>query len=139
MRRYRGQDGSVDCARRALGRHCLRRAGTGLRGRHRGARPANSRRGGAAARGISFRYSDNEPRIIADLDLDVAPGECVGLAGPSGAGKTTLIKILAGLLRLEAGIDYIDDVPLQAIGLDAYRSQIGCTSQPQDPVADASS
>lgn len=86
-----------------------------------------------AARGISFRYSDNEPRIIADLDLDVAPSECVGLAGPSGAGKTTLIKILAGLLRLEAGIDYIDDVPLQAIGLDAYRSQIGCTSQPQDP------
>ena len=50
--------------------------------------------------------------------LDVAPGECVAIAGPSGAGKTTLLKILAGLLRPTAGTVLINDVPLQAIGLD---------------------
>ena len=87
------------------------------------------RRSTLSARGISFRYSDSEPRIIADFDLDVAPGECVALAGPSGAGKTTLIRILAGLLRPTAGTVLLDDVPLQAIGLEVYRRQIGCVLQ----------
>jgi ATP-binding cassette, subfamily B, bacterial CvaB/MchF/RaxB len=82
-----------------------------------------------SARAISFRYSDNEPRVIADFDLDVAPGECVAIAGPSGAGKTTLLKILAGLLRPTTGTVLIDDVPLQALGLEAYRAQIGCVLQ----------
>jgi ATP-binding cassette subfamily B protein RaxB len=84
---------------------------------------------GLSARSISFRYSDNEPRVIADFNLDVAPGECVAIAGPSGAGKTTLLKILAGLLRPTDGAVLIDDVPLPAIGLEAYRAQIGCVLQ----------
>jgi ATP-binding cassette, subfamily B, bacterial CvaB/MchF/RaxB len=84
---------------------------------------------GVSARGISFRYSDTEPNVITDFDLDVASGECVAIAGPSGAGKTTLLKILAGLLRPSAGMVLIDDVPLQAIGFEAYRAQIGCVLQ----------
>ncbi len=88
-----------------------------------------SHKAGLSARAISFRYSDNEPRVIADFELDVAPGECIAIAGPSGAGKTTLLKILAGLLRPTAGTVLIDDVPLQAIGLEAYRAQIGCVLQ----------
>jgi len=88
-----------------------------------------SPKAGISARSISFRYSDNEPRVITDFDLDVAPGECVAIAGPSGAGKTTLLKILAGLLRPTAGTVLIDDVPLQAIGLEGYRAQIGCVLQ----------
>jgi ATP-binding cassette subfamily B protein RaxB len=88
-----------------------------------------SPKAGLSARGISFRYSENEPRVITDFDLDVAPGECVAIAGPSGAGKTTLLKIFAGLLRPTTGMVLIDDVPLQAIGFDAYRSQIGCVLQ----------
>jgi ATP-binding cassette subfamily B protein RaxB len=67
--------------------------------------------------------------VIADFDLDVAPGECVAIAGPSGAGKTTLLKILAGLLWPTAGTVLIDDVPLEAIGIEAYRAQIGCVLQ----------
>jgi ATP-binding cassette subfamily B protein RaxB len=88
-----------------------------------------SPRSGLSARGINFRYSENEARVIADFDLDVAPGECIAIAGPSGAGKTTLLKILAGLLRPTAGTVLIDDVPLPAIGLEAYRAQIGCVLQ----------
>jgi ATP-binding cassette subfamily B protein RaxB len=84
---------------------------------------------GLSARGISFRYSDNEAEVIADFDLDVFPGECVAIAGPSGAGKTTLLKILAGLLRPTAGTVLIDNVPVQAIGQEAYRALIGCVLQ----------
>jgi ATP-binding cassette subfamily B protein RaxB len=81
------------------------------------------------ARGVTFRYSENEPRIISEFDLDVHAGESIAIAGSSGAGKTTLLKILAGLLRPTSGSVMIDEVPLQAIGLDVYRAQIGCVLQ----------
>jgi ATP-binding cassette, subfamily B, bacterial CvaB/MchF/RaxB len=81
------------------------------------------------ARAISFSYGDNEQKVIADFNFDVGPGECVAIVGPSGAGKTTLLKVLAGLLRPTTGTVSLDDVPVQAIGLEYYRSQIGCVLQ----------
>jgi ATP-binding cassette, subfamily B, bacterial CvaB/MchF/RaxB len=92
--------------------------------------PAGACRGAAlSARGISFRYGDNEPPVIADFDFDMAPGECVAIVGPSGAGKTTLLKMLAGLLPPSSGTVLLDDVPVAAIGMEHYRSQIGCVLQ----------
>ena len=92
--------------------------------------PAEACRGAAlSARGISFRYGDNEPPVIADFDFDLAPGECVAIVGPSGAGKTTLLKMLAGLLPPSSGTVLLDDVPVAAIGMEHYRSQIGCVLQ----------
>jgi ATP-binding cassette subfamily B protein RaxB len=82
-----------------------------------------------AARGVCFRYGDNERDVLTDFDFDVAPGECVAIVGPSGAGKTTLLKILAGLLQPTTGSVLLDDVPVTALGLERYRSQIGCVLQ----------
>ncbi len=87
------------------------------------------RRAALSARGIGFSYGDNEPPVIMDFDFDVAPGECVAIVGPSGAGKTTLLKILAGLLPPSNGTVLLDDVPIAAIGMEHYRSQIGCVLQ----------
>ena len=81
------------------------------------------------ARGVGFRYGDNEVPVIADFNLEVGAGECVAIAGPSGAGKTTLLKMLAGLLQPNRGSVLLDGVPLSAIGLEAYRGQIGCVLQ----------
>jgi ATP-binding cassette, subfamily B, bacterial CvaB/MchF/RaxB len=81
------------------------------------------------ARAISFRYGDNEPPVLADFDFNVESGECVAIVGPSGAGKTTLLKILAGLLRPTSGTVLLDGVPVQAIGFEYYRSQLGCVLQ----------
>ncbi len=79
--------------------------------------------------GISFRYGDSEAPVITGFDLDVRAGECVAIAGPSGAGKTTLLKILAGLIQPTHGAVHLDGVPVSAVGMEAYRTQIGCVLQ----------
>ncbi len=84
-----------------------------------------------AARGICFRYGDNERDVLADFDFDVAPGECVAIVGPSGAGKTTLLKILAGLLQPAAGSVLLDDVPVKALGL--YQASLTATPWGDSP------
>ncbi|MBK9082486.1 MAG: peptidase domain-containing ABC transporter [Rhizobiales bacterium] len=81
------------------------------------------------ARGLRFRYADNEPDVLRDLSFSVAPGECLGVAGPSGSGKTTLLKLLAGLARPTDGQIVVDGAPMGATGLAAYRARVGCVLQ----------
>ncbi len=52
-------------------------------------------------RGVSRRFGDR--RVLRHLDLDIAPGELVGLLGASGSGKTTLLRVVAGLDRDATG------------------------------------
>ncbi len=80
-------------------------------------------------REVRFRYADNDPEVLKGIGLRIEAGECVGIAGPSGAGKTTLLKVLAGRARPGSGQVLIDGVPLDAIGLAAYRSRVGCVLQ----------
>jgi peptide/nickel transport system ATP-binding protein len=53
---------------------------------------------------LSFRYGKNQPWLFQNLNIEVAPGEIVGLSGASGFGKTTLGKILAGYIAPRSGI-----------------------------------
>ena len=48
------------------------------------------------AKNLSFRYRRGQPPVLQAVNLTVHPGERVGLRGPSGRGKTTLCKLLAG-------------------------------------------
>jgi zinc/manganese transport system ATP-binding protein len=67
--------------------------------------------GGAAValRGATLRFGHHV--IWENLDLDVAPGECLAILGSNGAGKTTLLKVMLGLLPLSAGTITIDGRP----------------------------
>lgn len=68
------------------------------------------------ARNISFRYNDRSPWILKDVSLNVQTGERVGLLGPSGRGKSTLIKLMAGYLKPIEGEILLDGKPLPVKG-----------------------
>ena len=86
-------------------------------------------RGGIELRNVSFRYAETERFVLEDVNLTVAPGQFVTIMGPSGGGKTTLMKIMLGLLEPTSGEVLIDGVPLPVLGARAYREQVGAVMQ----------
>lgn len=69
------------------------------------------------AKNISFRYGDNQPWILQDVSLKVEEGERVGLVGPSGYGKSTLVKIMSGYLKPTKGEVLLDGKILPTKGI----------------------
>lgn len=67
-------------------------------------------------RNLAHRFTDRGPWLFENLSISIAPGEIVGLAGPSGKGKTTLGRILAGFLLPERGGVFLDGGPLRKKG-----------------------
>ena len=80
-------------------------------------------------RGIWHKYSEFEPYVLEDINLEIEPGENLIITGPSGSGKTTLIKIILGLIDPTRGEILIDGQPLQRYGRRAYRAQVGAVLQ----------
>lgn len=80
-------------------------------------------------RDVCFRYSPTDPYILDGVCLKVEPGEHVAIVGPSGGGKSTLIKIILGLLEPTSGVVLIDGVPLRQFGHANYRDQVGAVLQ----------
>jgi iron complex transport system ATP-binding protein len=79
-----------------------------------------------AARALTVSYGDRP--VLAGIDLDLRPGECVGLIGPNGAGKSTLIRALAGLER-HRGLISLDDRPLESWSPRERARRIGYLAQ----------
>ncbi|UCF23404.1 MAG: peptidase domain-containing ABC transporter [Ralstonia sp.] len=79
--------------------------------------------------GLSFRYGESEPWVLDDCSLSIRAGESIALVGPSGQGKTTMAKVILGLLTPEKGTVSVDGVDIRKLGLHAYRDRIGCVMQ----------
>lgn len=77
---------------------------------------------------ISFSYNDNKP-ILEKIDFKINKGELVGIIGESGAGKTTLINIIVGLLTQNSGKIFLDGNELDEVNLNLWRSKIGYVPQ----------
>lgn len=84
---------------------------------------------------VSFRYAANEPFIFENLTLEIEPGEYVAIIGPSGGGKTTLLKVILGLYLPTSGSVAIDSIPLSTFGVPRWRSKIGVVEQSDDLLA----
>jgi ABC-type dipeptide/oligopeptide/nickel transport system ATPase subunit len=69
------------------------------------------------ADGVAFRYRADGPWVLDGIDLAIGPGEVVGLSAPSGRGKTTLARILAGYLGPDRGTVTVDAQPLPKTGV----------------------
>jgi len=86
-------------------------------------------RGDITLRNIQYRYGEQEPLVLKNVNLDIRAGEMIAIAGGSGGGKTTMLKIMLGLLEAQEGDILIDGQPLSALGHQAYRSSLGVVMQ----------
>jgi ATP-binding cassette subfamily B protein len=96
-----------------------------------GTRPAPaSLREGIRIERLRFSYPGSEVTAIEGLDVLIPAGRTVALVGENGSGKTTLIKLLLGMYEPDEGRILIDDVPLDELDPDSWRSR--CTAAFQD-------
>lgn len=85
---------------------------------------------------VSYRYSDDTPLVLRDVDLTIRHGECVAIVGPNGCGKTTLLSLVPRLTDPTDGVIEIDGVDLRAGNLRSLRSMIGVVTQDAVLIAD---
>ncbi|KAF1699036.1 ABC transporter [Pseudoxanthomonas jiangsuensis] len=79
--------------------------------------------------GLSFRYGEGEPWVLKDCSFSIAPGESVAIVGASGCGKTTLVKLLLGLLKPSEGRICIGGYDLHKVGPRNVRAIVGAVMQ----------
>jgi ATP-binding cassette subfamily B protein RaxB len=84
---------------------------------------------GIRAEDLTFSYGPAEAPIFDKLSFEIPPGELVAIVGPSGAGKTTLIRIMLGLLSPTGGRLTVDGVPLGPATISGWRGRIGAVMQ----------
>ncbi|WP_199635535.1 peptidase domain-containing ABC transporter [Serratia sp. PAMC26656] len=84
---------------------------------------------GLTTNALSYRYDSQSPAIFDTLDITVAPGECVAIVGPSGVGKTTLMKVLCGLFSPDTGRVEVNGIDIRQLGINNYHKMIACVMQ----------
>jgi ATP-binding cassette, subfamily B, bacterial CvaB/MchF/RaxB len=78
---------------------------------------------------VSFRYADNEPWVLRNVTTEIPEGQAVAITGASGVGKSTLAKLILGLLEPTEGAVSIGGIDIRKLGLVAYRDLIGSVMQ----------
>jgi ATP-binding cassette subfamily B protein len=91
-------------------------------------RPVPALRGGVRFEQVSFRYTDEE-QVLEDFSLHIAPGESVALVGHTGAGKSSIARLIARFYEFQDGRITIDGHDIRAFELGDYRRQLGIVSQ----------
>jgi ATP-binding cassette subfamily B protein len=90
--------------------------------------PVLTLRGEIAFREVSFRYSAQE-QVLPALSLHIRPGENVAIVGHTGAGKSSIAKLVARFYEFQGGSILIDGRDIRTLNLSDYRRQLGIVSQ----------
>ena len=78
---------------------------------------------------VAFQYRGNPQPALQDISFGVSRGETIAFAGPSGAGKTTLVKLMLGLYSPRSGAITYNGVPISSLDIDRIRERIGLVTQ----------
>ena len=92
-----------------------------------GTRPFERLRNSIKLENLKLDYGSR--RVLNNINLEVSRFSTIALVGESGAGKTTLANVIAGLVKPTAGRVLIDDIDLKEINLDQFRARVGYISQ----------
>ncbi len=82
---------------------------------------------------ISYNVPERDKKIIEDLSLTITPSCTILLQGSSGSGKTTLLRLIAGILEPDEGKIFVNNVALQGVNLNYYRSHLGQSLSEESP------
>jgi ATP-binding cassette, subfamily B, bacterial len=91
-------------------------------------REAKSLRGEIQFENVCFSYTDQEI-VLKNFNLKIHPGENIALVGHTGAGKSSIAKLIARFYEYQDGCIYIDDQDIRAFDLSSYRKKLGIVSQ----------
>ncbi|WP_065377053.1 type I secretion system permease/ATPase [Ensifer adhaerens] len=86
-------------------------------------------RGAIGFKNVSFRYSPNGPEILKTINLDIQPGEVIGIVGPSGSGKSTLTKLMQRFYIPDTGQVFVDGQDIAQVDPAWLRSHVGVVLQ----------
>ncbi|MEJ2211758.1 MAG: ABC transporter ATP-binding protein [Anaerolineae bacterium] len=90
--------------------------------------PAGELQGEIEFEGVDFQYTEQE-QVLRDFDLRIEPGESVAFVGHTGAGKSSLAKLIARFYEFQGGRILIDGQDIRTFDLVSYRQQLGIVSQ----------
>lgn len=80
-------------------------------------------------RDVFYRYSPSDPLVLEGVNLIVEQGEHVAITGPSGGGKSTMVKLLLGLVEPESGQLLVDGLPIDRFGYRSFHEQVAAVLQ----------
>ncbi|MEJ2095556.1 MAG: ABC transporter ATP-binding protein [Deltaproteobacteria bacterium] len=80
---------------------------------------------------VCFAYGEEKQRVLSDISFELAAGDTLGIIGPPGSGKTSLLKLILRFYDLQSGSIYIDGKELRSLRIETLRSHIAYV--PQEP------
>jgi ATP-binding cassette subfamily B protein len=87
------------------------------------------REGSVEFRGLTFRYAPGLPEVLSDITVTIPAGARLGVVGPTGSGKSTLVALLARLYPATRGTLFVDGTDINDLPADALRRQMGFVFQ----------